>query len=330
MNIISLFKNKLDRTLSQKSIIIVAIVVIPIMIGIAVVFSNKAASKETIAFISNNVQNIPQDSRYGVEVVDKKLTKADLVLGKYVAVVEEKTDGDYEVTTLKNEADKEIIKNFFKLGKIPDSYKGEDEIRAERGVGTNILGFILMLLLMQGVALTTLFEEDRNIKTFRRILIAPVSEKKYLFAQGIFTFICLYIPSYLAVTIISACFGINIGYSFGMLAVLMMILCALSTTFALFMTAALDREISLAASGISMITCVLAGCFISFTDNNKLLDIICSILPQKSYMTLIHGIEKGSGILEFKGHLIYLLIWIVGLWLLGSIITKSKIKKGVY
>lgn len=140
---------------------------------------------------------------------------------------------------------------------------------AERGVGTNILGFILMILLMQGVALTIFFEEDRNIKTFRRILTAPVSEKKYLFAQGIFTFLCLYIPSYLAVTIISVCFGINIGFSFGMLAILMMILCALSTAFGLFMTAVLDREISLVASGISMITCVLAGCFISFTDNNK-------------------------------------------------------------
>jgi ABC-2 type transport system permease protein len=231
---------------------------------------------------------------------------------------------------LKNEKDKKVIEDFFKSGKIPESYKGEDQIMAERGVGTNILGFILMILLMQGVALTIFFEEDRNIKTFRRILTAPVSEKKYLFAQGIFTFLCLYIPSYLAVTIISVCFGINIGFSFGMLAILMMILCALSTAFGLFMTAVLDREISLVASGISMITCVLAGCFISFTDNNKVLDAICSIFPQKSYITLIHGIEKGNGMLEFKGQLIYLLIWIVGLWFLGSIITKTKMKKGIY
>ncbi|MCB2356360.1 ABC transporter permease [Clostridium estertheticum] len=330
MNIINLFKNKLYRILSKKSIIIVAVVVIPIMIGIAVILSNKAISKESIAFLSNNVKHIPQDSRYDVQVVSKKPTEADLVLGQYVAIVEEKNDGNYEVTTLKSEEDKKIIENFFKSGKIPASYKGEDEIRAERGIGTNILGFILMLLLMQGVALTTLFEEDRNLKTFRRILTAPVSEKKYLFSQGMFTFLCLFIPSYLAVTIISVCFRINIGYSFGMLAILMIILSALSTAFALFMTAVLDRDISLAASGISLITCVLAGCFISFTNNNKVLDTLCSIFPQKSYMTLIHGIEKGNGILEFKGQLIYLLIWIIALWILGSIITKSKMKKGIY
>jgi ABC-2 type transport system permease protein len=330
MNIINLFKNKLDRVLSKKPIIIVAMIIIPIMIGIAVLFSSKPSSKETLAFLSNNVQNLPQDSRYAVEIVDKRPTQADLVLGKYVAIVEDKNNGNYEITTLKSEKDKKVIEDFFKSGKIPESYKGEDQIIAERGVGTNILGFILMILLMQGVALTIFFEEDRNIKTFRRILTAPVSEKKYLFAQGMFTLLCLFIPSYLAVTIITMCFKINIGFSFGNLAILIIILCALATSFGLFMTAVLDREISLVSSGISLITCVLGGCFISFTDNNKVLDTIRSIFPQKPYITMIHGIEKGNDILEFKGQLMYLLIWIVGLWLLGSFITNRKMKKGIY
>lgn len=161
-------------------------------------------------------------------------------------------------------------------------------------------------------------------------MIAPVSEKEYLFSQGMFTFLCLFIPAYLAVTIITVCFKINIGFSFGMLALLIMLLCALATAFGLFMTAVFDSEISLVASGISMVTCVLGGCFISFTDNNKVLNAICSIFPQKAYITMIHGIEKGSGILEFKGKFIYLLIWIVGLWLFGSFITNRKMKKGIY
>ncbi len=330
MNIINLFKNKLDRVLTKKPIIIVAMIVIPIIIGIALLFSSKPASKETIAFLSSNAQNIPQSSQFTVEVVDKKPTQGDLVLGKYVAIVEDKNDGNYKVTSFKSENDIKVIEDFFKSSKIPESYKGEDQIMAERGVGTNILGFILMILLMQGVALTIFFEEDRNIKTFRRILTAPVSEKEYLFSQGMFTFLCLFIPSYLAVTIITVCFKINIGFSFGMLALLIMLLCALATTFGLFMTAVLDSEISLVASGISMITCVVGGCFISFTDNNKVLDAICSIFPQKHYITMIHGIEKGSGILEFKGQFIYLLIWIVGLWLFGSFITNRKMKKGIY
>lgn len=330
MNVINLFKNKLDRVLTQKPIIIVAMIVIPIMIAIAILFSSKPASKETIAFLSSNVQSLPQSSQFTVEVVDKKPTQGDLVLGKYVAIVEDKNDGNYEVTSFKNENDIKVIEDFFKSGKIPESYKGEDQIMAERGVGTNILGFILMILLMQGVALTIFFEEDRNIKTFRRILTAPVSEKKYLFSQGIFTFLCLFIPSYLAIIIISSCFKINMGFSFGILAILIMLLCALATSFGLFMTALLNRDISLVASGVSLITCVLAGCFISFTDNNRILDILCSIFPQKMFMTMVHGIEKGNSILDFNGQLIYLIIWIVGLWLFGSFITNKKMKKGIY
>ncbi|WP_207637896.1 hypothetical protein [Clostridium pasteurianum] len=47
-------------------------------------------------------------------------------------------------------------------------------------------------------------------------------------------------------------------------------------------------------------------------------------------MTISQSIENGNAMLEFKGQLIYLLIWIVVLWLLGSLIIKSKMKKGIY
>ncbi len=44
-------------------------------------------------------------------------------------------------------------------------------------------------------------------------------------------------------------------------------------------------------------------------------------------MTLIQGIENGKGMLEFKGQITYLLTWIVGLWLMGSGITKKNEKR---
>lgn len=187
-----------------------------------------------------------------------------------------------------------------------------------------------MLILMQGVALTTLYPEDRMLKTFRRILMSPVSERKYLFVQSIFTFLCLYVPSYLAIVITKVSFGVEIGFGFGMLALLLAILTVLATAFAIFMASVMERNISLATSGISVVTSVLAGCFISFTANNKALDTICTILPQKAFMTLIHGVETGQNMLEFKGQLVYLLIWSVALWLLGGFITKNRTNKGIY
>ncbi|MDI3410312.1 hypothetical protein QKW52_07520 [Bacillus sonorensis] len=115
-----------------------------------------------------------------------------------------------------------------------------------------------MLVFMQGVALTALYPEDRMLGAFRRMLASPLSVGKYLFVQSIFTFLCLYIPSYLAIVITCQLFGAEIGYSFGMLAVLLSILTAMATGFSICMTSVMKRNINLAASGISVVTCVLA------------------------------------------------------------------------
>jgi len=327
MSVINLLKNSFNRILAKKEIIIVAVVIVPLMIGIAILFSGKTETKEHIALISSHAQNIPKDARIKIDVMNKKPAISKLLLAKYAAIVEEKADGSYEVTAINNVDSKKIIENFFKDGKITESYESEG---GKRGVGTKILGFLIMILLMQGVSLITLYPEDRALKTFRRILTSPVSEMQYIFAQGIFTFSFIFIPTYLAIVITKVCFGVEIGYGLLMLAILIGILTALSTALALFIASVLDRDISLAATAIYVITSILAGCFYSFTVSNKVLDTICNIFPQKAYMTLIQGIENGKGMLEFKDQLVYLLIWIVALWLLGSIITKSKMKKGIF
>ncbi|WP_261829807.1 ABC transporter permease [Inconstantimicrobium mannanitabidum] len=327
MNVINIFKNNFQRILAKKAVIIVALVVIPILIGIAVFFSGRIMMKQHIAIVSTHEYKVPQSDIVEVDVLNKKPSTSNLLLGKYDAIAEEKGNGDYEITSIKSKADKQAVENFLKHKKAShDSKEGQ----TNTGTGTKILGFILMIVLMQGVALITLYPEDRTMKTLKRVLISPVSEKQYILAQEIFTFICLYVPTYLAVVVTKICFEVEIGFSLGMIGILIAILSALSTALALFFASALDRDISLVASGIYTITSILAGCFYSFTDNNKILDSICSILPQKAYMTMIKGVENGKGILEFKGQLIYLLGWIVVFWLLGSVITNRKMKKGIY
>lgn len=328
MNIINLLKNNFRRIAMQKAVIIVAVMFVPIMIGLGVLFSAKAQPKAHIALVADSVKKFPQNNdKVEIDVMKKRPAESKLLLGEYAAIAEEKSDGNYKVTTLKSEEDKNKIEQFLKNGNITESQK---EKEAERGTGTNILGFIVMIILMQGVALTLLFTEDKSINTFRRILTGPVSERQYILAQGIFTFICLYVPSYIAIALTKVCFGVKVGFSLSMLAVLIGILSLLSTSLALFFTATIERETSMAATGIYTITSILAGCFVSFTESNKILDVICSIIPQKAYMTMSQGIENGGSIFKFKGEIIYLCIWIIGLFILGSFITNRKVKKGIY
>ncbi len=43
---------------------------------------------------------------------------------------------------------------------------------------------------------------------------------------------------------------------------------------------------------------------------------------------MIQGVEAGKNILSYPGQLIYLLVWIVGLWTIGSLLTAQKAKEG--
>lgn len=327
MNIINLLKNNFRRIAAQKAVIIVAIVIVPIMIVLGVLFSAKAQPKAQIALVTRSIKTFPKNDKVQIDVMNKKPAESKLLLGEYAAIVEEKNNGSYKVTTLKNKEDKKKIEEALKTGKITETKKDKEN---ERGTGTNVLGFVTIIILMQGVALTLLFTEDKSLNTFRRILTGPVSERQYILAQGMFTFICLYVPTYIAIVITKICFGVAIGFDLPMLAVLIAILSLLSTSLALFLGATIERETSLAATGIYTITSILAGCFVSFTGSNKILDAICKVIPQKAYMTMSQGIENGSSIFKFKGELIYLFIWIIALWILGSFITNRKVKKGAY
>lgn len=326
MSVVQLCKNKIDRIIFKKEIFVVAIVIIPIMILAAVLFAGRAELKAKIAVISESAVTFSDNDKFNIVVLDQKPALSNLMLGNYDAIVEEDRHGNYEVTTvLKSKADKETIEDFFNKGQSPDHFESQD---LERGIGTKVLGIIVMIVLMQGVALTMLYPEDRTLNTFRRILTAPVSEAQYIAAQGIFTFMCLFIPTYFAIVMTKECFGIGIGFSLGMMAVLTGILTALATAFGLFMSSVLKRNISLTASLVAIITSLLGGCLVPFTVSNKVLGAILYIFPQKAFMLMIEGIEKGRGILEFKGQLIYFTIWILALWICGSLVIKRKVKQG--
>lgn len=329
MSVFAILKNNFHRVISKKSIIVTTIIFVPLMIMAAVYFTGKMEIKGTIAVVSENKSVNLNTKHLNVKMLDKRPNISELLLNKYDAVLEDKGNGKIQITTIKGEKFKNTIKNYLKL---PQNIKGNIDIGEKRGVGTNILGFLIMIILVQSVGLMVLYPEDRDFKTFRRMLVSPVSEGKYLLAQGIFNFIIIYIPVFLAIVITKAVFNVNIGFSYGNLAILLSIITFLGTAFALFITSAIDDlESSLMlGSVIITLTSILSGSFYSFSDNNKILDMIVNILPQKSYLTLVQGVENGKSILNYKLELSYIVILILVLFTLASLMTKKSLKTGKY
>jgi len=322
---LNLMKNRFLRVPSRLHIIIIAVIIMPLIIGAAIYFTRNYTPTYKVAFVSDQVISYPAASSVQIDFMKERPAASTLAMGKYTAWVEVDKDGEYIVTTFKDASVKKAIESYFESGLLPIHSK-----TTQRGIGTNILGMVLMLALMQGVALTTFYPDDRNNSTFKRILTSPVNSRQYLMGQGIFTFICLYVPTFLTIAITKICFKIDIGFELGTLAVLLAILTALATAFALFMASIMDRNISLATSGISIVTCILAGCLFNYTNHNKVLDMLSSFFPQKEFMSLTQGVESGGAIQDFTGQITYIAVWVIALWLVGSIITNKKIKRGVY
>jgi len=326
----NLLINKFDRILQKKATLFVALVIMPFMVIVAIFFSGHSATKELIGYLGTDEDRLPTCEQFTVAPISEMPTLSQMAEGTYAAVVSKDNDGNYVVTSLKSDTDIDAIKTLFVTGELPADYKGEDVKRQERGIGTNILGFITMLILIQSVALTGLYPEDRGSGMFRRIMTTATNTRSYLLAQLVFTFISLYVPTYIAIILAKFCLGAELGYSLGMLAVLLLILTLFATGFALFISTILDRNINLVTSGVSIVTCILAGCFIPLSPGNKILTSICNALPQKAYMDIVHGIEFGGSFANYGGELLYLLAFTLLFFIVAVSLVKVRTAKGIY
>lgn len=328
MNI--LLKNNFERIKHHKAVLVIACIIMPLLICAAVYISNHSTSKEVIAVLDGAVLTDISCEQYSFVNVDHEPSLSSLVDGTYAAYVEKQEDGTYSITTLKGQQDIDAIQILLTTGQLPADYKGDDLKRSERGIGTNILGFITMLILMQGVALTTLYPEDRSKGTLRRILFSPCNENQYLVAQFFFTLICLYVPTFAAIFIIHVFFGVAVGFSMTEIAVLLLLLTIFATAFALFIATVFDRNTNLIATGISVVTCIIAGCFIEISTSNPILAMIFKVIPQTEFMELVHGVEFGGSYFQFRYEIVYILLWSFVLVTVGIGISKGRIKKGKY
>lgn len=325
MSINSLIKNRLERIRGKKEIIVLGLILIPIVILIAVLLAGRLEMKANIAVISNNPNNVPKDSKFAIEVMTGSPGVADLALGNYDYIAVQDKDGTYDVeTVIKSEEDRQIVEDFFNKGTSTKHYEDDEKVR---GIGTKVIGIIVMLVFMQAVALTVFYPEDRSTGILKRILMAPVEENKYIIAQGLFTFVALYLPTYLAVIITKTVFRVNIEYSIGMMGILVGLISFLATSFALFISSVARQNISLIASAIAIVTSLLGGCFGAFSTKNGIFNVFCSLIPQTAYMKILEGVEAGGQLLQYKIELANICIWTILFLVIGIHTMKKSMKQ---
>lgn len=332
MSVFYIFKNNFLRIIRKKSIILLALIITPIMVAAAVFFTSETETKIHVAMCSNDEIYNVNDKYIEIKVVNEKPKNWELLLGKYDAIVTERSSGKFDVTTLKSTEIKSELEKYFNNNSTDASILVQSIHANEKQTGTNILGFLTIIILFLGVSLMTLYPEDRDFGTFRRILTSPISIKKYLFAQGLFVCIVVFVPAYISVLFCKFVLGVNIAFDLGTFTALLALDCILATAFSLFMTTVIDNldNCILLSSYLIILLGILSGCFSSIGYTNKIMDFFTNIIPIKSYMVLVQGLENGNSVYNYIFRLAYVLISIILLWAVGSIITNKKLKVGRY
>ncbi len=324
---IKIIKNNLLRINAEKNYIVTVLVVTVLTILLAVYFTAKFQVKGNIAFVTNSNELNINTKYLNINKMTTAPKLSELAMGKYDAIVTDKGEGKFQVVTYKGDDFKKYVEVMLKTkGKANISF-GDT-----RKVGTNILGYLTMFILIEGTIFMKFFSDDKNNGSLKRTLISPISMKSYLMAHCIFNFFMMYVPTFLVIVIEKQLFKVDIGFSYFEYSYLLAILVFLSTAFGFFMSTVIENtdDSAMMSNLIVMLTSILGGSFYSFTNKNRFLDKIINLIPQKQYINLVQGIENKNTILNYCGELSYILVLSMTLFVIGIGICYKRYSEGKY
>lgn len=324
---IKILKNNLLRIKAEKNYIFMVLIITVLTIFLAVYFTAKFEVKGNIALVKNEGK-FDTDIRYlNIDIVKTAPKASDLVIGKYDAIATHNRNGKFDIVTNKGDDFKKYVEVM-----LETHGKANITIGDTRKVGTNILGYLTMFILMEGSIFMKFYSDDKNNGVLKRTLSSPVSMKAYLFAHCIFNFFMMYIPIMFILVVEKQLLNVNIGFSYFQYSYLLAILVFLSTAFGLFISSLIENtDDSMMMSNIVVIlTSILGGSFNEITSKNGVVDKIVNLIPQKNYITLVQGIENNISISKFNGQLGYILGLSIVLFAIGIIICNSRYREGKY
>lgn len=315
---LAILYNNWRRLLEEKAYLIVAIVLTVCAVTVAIVLTNKIETKGNIAVISKDSNIAFMDCKYfNITRLDSKLPKSELIQNRYDAVVTIE-NSSYIVNTIKSDEFKAML---YEALEHPDTFVPDTD--TSRKIGTNIIGYMMMFLLMQGVLYARLFAEDKEKHMIERVAMSPIHFTKYLLGHAIFMITMIFLPSF-GVIVLARIIGAMVGFSLLQYAGLIVVLAILSTAFALFINSffCVADTANMLGSSIIILSSILAGSFYSFTKGETLFNKLLHILPQKDFINFVDALEKGTVSKNIELQLTYVIGLSVILFIFAIVKTR--------
>ncbi|MDO5292709.1 MAG: ABC transporter permease [bacterium] len=316
---LSIIKNDWNRLMQQKMYLCVAVGLTILSIAAAILLTNKVVAKSNLAVVGK-ADTIKETEYFSITYLDKAPEKSKLVENRYDAVILAKEDGSFEIETIKSD---DFKKQLLTALKDPEAY-GSGRQQEQRQIGTNIFGYMMMFLLMQGALYAKLYAEDKEKHVAERILVSSIPFRKYMMGHGLFIGVLIFIPSFGAV-VAARLLGVSIGFSLLQYALLIGVLSFLSMAFALCVSSffKVSDTSNMIASATIVLTSVLAGSFYSMTKSGSIFNKLIHVLPQKDLLSFADAWEKG--ILNSTKQLeLFYVILIAAIFLVVAIVKTRK------
>ena len=244
---------------------------------------------------------------------------SDLLQQKYDAVVTRDNLGNYSIQTLRNA---DFQTKLFTFLNHPDA--DLSSYRQDRGVGVNLIGFMMMFMLMLAFANLYPFANDKEQGQLLRIAASPASMGTYLAAQYCYCLI-MTVPEFLLLAVLRLC-GVSIGFTLVQFIWLLLMLDSLGVAFALLINTLIHKpdNANMLGNSIAVLTSVLAGSFYSFSKNNAVLDLLVRGLPQKQLLNYAEALQNGTASTHW-GSLAYVVFLTAVFFTLGWFFLQRKV-----
>ena len=320
---LSVLKNNYCRTVPRIGpLILITVVTLASMLFAVYMTGVQQVKGHVVVVSSESSASLPKSSRLlDVSVQPEKPPYSELVKQRYDAYVTPSGNGTYQIETLRSEDYKKMI---LLLLSNPDTRLPADQ--ADRGVGVNILGFMMMFVLMLSFANLFAFADDKEQGQLSRIAASPASFGCYLAAHCVYCLSFL-LPEFLLLVILKL-FGWNIGFTILQYAGLLAVLGFLGVSCAMLLNTLIRKpdNANMLGNSVTVLTTVLAGSFYSFSKNNAVLDHVIRLLPQKAILDFAQALQNGKA-WQNAGVLLYSVAFSLVLFVISCTVLRRMYVK---
>lgn len=320
---LTILKNNYARMFQRLSPVLLMTTIMLVSIALAVYITSTQQVKAHIVYVTNQKISIPNSKELSIVLAKNKPPRSALVKQQYDAYIIDQGNGKLEIDTLKNNAFKAML-----MSMIKNPHKIISDYKMERGVGVNIIGFLMMFLLMGTFMHLFTFADDKEQGQLVRVISTPISFLSYLAAHCIYC-LSMYLPAYIMLVIMKL-IGFNIGFTLLQYALFFLLIGTLGISFSLLLNTNLKKpdNASMLGNSIIVLTSILAGSFYSFSKDNKILDTIIKILPQKQILNFAQYIQNGQAF-QHIACMVYVLLLTIAMFIISIIILRMKYIKRV-